>query len=81
MNPKTGKSLEVYVGVDFAGNWDQDESFDRDTTRYRYGYIIMCAGCPLVCKSQLHTDITLYSTESEYTGLSYALLHNGNERA
>ena len=30
-------------------------------------------GCPIVWKSQLQTEITLSSTESEYTGLSYAL--------
>ena len=36
-------------------------------------YIIMYAGCPLVWKSQLQTKIALSSTESEYTGLSYAL--------
>ena len=33
----------------------------------------MCAGCPIVWKSQLQTEIALSSTESEYTGLSYAL--------
>ena len=30
-------------------------------------------GCPIVWKSQLQTEIALSSTESEYTGLSYAL--------
>ena len=33
----------------------------------------MYAGCPIVWKSQLQTEIALSSTESEYTGLSYAL--------
>ena len=33
----------------------------------------MYKGCPLTWKSQLQTEITLSSTESEYTGLSYAL--------
>ena len=33
----------------------------------------MLHGCPLTWKSQLQTEITLSSTESEYTGLSYAL--------
>ena len=30
-------------------------------------------GCPIIWKSQLQTEIALSSTESEYTGLSYAL--------
>ena len=33
----------------------------------------MYKGCPLSWKSQLQTEIALSSTESEYTGLSYAL--------
>ena len=41
------------------------------TARSRHGYIINYAGCPLLWKSKL--QIALLSTESEYTGLSYAL--------
>ena len=33
----------------------------------------MYAGCPIVWKSQVQAEIALSSTESEYTGLSYAL--------
>jgi hypothetical protein len=72
--PDISKGLEVYVDADFAGNWNKEEaSTDRDTARSRHGYFIMYAGCPIVWKSQLQTEIALSSTESEYTGLSYAL--------
>jgi hypothetical protein len=67
------KGLEVFVDADFAGNWDPDEWNDRDTARSRHGYIIRYAGCPILWKSQLQTEVALSSTESEYTGLSYAL--------
>ena len=33
----------------------------------------MYAGCPIVSKSQLQTEIALSTIEAEYTGLSYAL--------
>ena len=33
----------------------------------------MYAGCPIVWKSQLQTEVALSTTEAEYTGLSYAL--------
>ena len=33
----------------------------------------MYAGCPILYKSQLQQEVALSSTESEYTGLSYAL--------
>jgi hypothetical protein len=65
--------MEVYVDADFSGNWDQKESQDRDTARSRHGYIIMYAGCAVLWKSQMQTERALLSTESEYTGLSYAL--------
>ena len=65
--------MEVYVDADFAGNFDKHDTRDRDTARSRHGYIVMLHGCPISWKSQLQTEITLSSTESEYTGLSHAL--------
>jgi hypothetical protein len=68
------KDLEVYVDASFCGDWDpKTAAEDRDTARSRHGYIINYAGCPLLWKSQLQTEIALSTTESEYTGLSYAL--------
>jgi Reverse transcriptase (RNA-dependent DNA polymerase) len=74
MHPLPEKELEVYVDASFCGDWDPVEAAgDRDTARSRHGYIINYAGCPLLWKSQLQTEVALSSTESEYTGLSYAL--------
>ena len=73
LRPDPTRDIEVCVDADFAGNWDPKESLDRDTARSRHGYIIMCQGCPITWKSQLQGEICLSSTESEYTGLSYAL--------
>jgi hypothetical protein len=73
LRPTKGKGLELFVDADFAGNWDPSETEDRDTARSRHGYVITYAGCPITWKSQLQTEIALSSTESEYTGLSYAL--------
>ena len=71
--PDLTRGLEVFVDADLMGNWISIDSLNRDTARSRHGYIIMYAGCPVVWKSQLQTEIALSSTESEYTGLSYAL--------
>jgi ATP-binding cassette subfamily B (MDR/TAP) protein 1 len=71
--PTVERQLEVFVDADFAGNWDPAETDDRDTARSRHGYLIYYAGCPILWKSQLQTECALSSTESEYTGLSYAL--------
>ena len=72
--PDSSMGLEVYVDADFAGNWNRDEvPHDRDMARSCHSYIIKYMGCPIMWKSQLQTEIALSSTESEYTGLSYAL--------
>lgn len=73
LRPKSDHQLEVYVDADFVGNWNVEEADQRDTARSRHGYYIMYAGCPVSWKSQLQGEICLSSTESEYTGLSYAL--------
>jgi hypothetical protein len=74
MKPVLNKDLEVFVDASFCGDWDPKEAaIDRDTARSRHGYIISYASCPLLWKSQLQTEIALSTTESEYTGLSYAL--------
>ena len=63
----------MHVDADFAGNWDPNETMDRDTARSRHGYIITYGGAPILYKSQMQNEIALSSTESEYTGLSYGL--------
>lgn len=71
MKPIMDKDLEVFVNASFCGDWDPKEAAtDRDTARLRHGYIIKYAGCPLLWKSQLQTEVALSSTESEYTGPS-----------
>lgn len=73
LKPDLSKSFEVFVDADFCGNYSKDDSHDPNTVRSRHGYIITYAGCPITWKSQLQTEIALSTTESEYTGLSYAL--------
>ena len=65
--------MEVYVDADFVGNWDPVDTQSRDSARSRHGYIIKYNGCPILWKSQMATEIAMSSTESEYTGASYAL--------
>jgi len=44
----TGSSFDVYVNVDFAGNWNQDEAAKCSyTAQSRHSFIIMYARCPL----------------------------------
>jgi ATP-binding cassette subfamily B (MDR/TAP) protein 1 len=74
LKPMTGNDLDVYVDASFCGDWCPKEAvMDRDTARSRDGYVIQYAGCPLLWKLQLQKEIAISLTESEHTGLSYAL--------
>ncbi|MFM7530824.1 MAG: reverse transcriptase domain-containing protein [Nodosilinea sp.] len=74
LRPDKSRPLEVYVDADFAGNWEPDDAAtDRSTARSRHGYYILYGGIPIAWKSTLQQEIALSSTESEITGLSYAL--------
>ena len=73
MTPRRDEGLEVFVDADFAGNWDPIDTTNRDTARSRHGYVITYHGMPILWKSQMQNEIALSTTESEYTGLSYAL--------
>ena len=44
-----------------------------DAARSRTGYIILLAGCPLVWRSTLQTEVSLSTLESEYSALSLAI--------
>jgi hypothetical protein len=70
----TDQSFNVYVDSDFVGNWDSKTPTDNiDTAQSRTGYIIIYAGCPIVWKSKLQTQIALSTTEAEFMALSAAL--------
>jgi Reverse transcriptase (RNA-dependent DNA polymerase) len=73
LTPDGQSGLEVYVDADFVGNWDPADTQNRDSARSRHGYIIKYNNCPILWKSQMATEIAMSSTESEYTGASYAL--------
>jgi len=73
LKPDLAKSFDVYVDADFVGSWNKKLAEYSETARSRHGYVITYAGCPIVWKSQLQTEIALSTTESEYVGLSYAL--------
>ena len=48
LKPDSTKSIEVYVDVDFSGNWDRNTAeYDDSTAKSRSNYIILYAGCPI----------------------------------
>ena len=45
--PDLTKGLEVYVDSNFAGNWNREDSLNKDPARSRHGYFISYNGVPL----------------------------------
>lgn len=70
----TGRlTLDLFVDADFCGLHKREPDHLPDSVRSRTGYVILLAGCPLIWKSQLQTEISLSTLEAEYSALSYAL--------
>ena len=73
LRPDSSKSMECYVDASFANGWSTGDPTDRTSVLSRTGYVIKFADCPILWTSQLQTEITLSTTESEYVALSQSL--------
>ena len=74
LTPVKNKSIEVYADADFSGNWNKlTAEHDVSTAKSRTGYLIFYAGCPIIWKSVLQTQVALSTTEAEYISLSQSL--------
>ncbi len=68
-----GASFNIYIDMDFAGNWNHSEAKSQDTAHSRHGYIILYTSCLILWALQLQMEIVLSSTESKFIGLLTAL--------
>jgi hypothetical protein len=70
VRPTGSLDLDAFCDADFAGLYGKEPDTEPTAAKSRMGYIIKLGGCPLVWKSQLITEITLSTAESEYAALS-----------
>ena len=74
LTPVKNKSIEVYADADFSGNWNKlNTEHDVSAAKSRTSYLILYAGCPIILKSVLQTQVALSTTEAEYISLSQSL--------
>jgi hypothetical protein len=73
VTPTGDLSLDCYVDTNFAGLHGRDPNHSDTSTKSRTGYIITLGGCPILWKSQLQTEISLSTLESEYSALSASM--------
>ena len=72
-DPDESKGMEIFVDADFAGGFDKANAEDPELVYSRTGFIIKYAGCPIIWKSKLQTEIALSTTEAEYIALSTSI--------
>ena len=70
---ETSKCLELFVNVDFAGNWQNESEAHPDNCLSSTGFIIRFNGCKIIWKFHLQTEITLSTAEAECVGFNQAL--------
>ena len=70
MQPSDHLHVDCYPDADFAGLYNHEDVHDPHCVRSRTGYVILLAGCPVLWKSKLQTEIALSTMEAEYVALS-----------
>ena len=71
--PSNELKLECYVDADFAGLYGIEDPSDSISAKSRTGYIIFFGNCPTLWKSQLQSEVSVSTLESEYVALSQSL--------
>jgi hypothetical protein len=73
VKPTGALALDDWADADFCGLFRSDPDSSPTSVKSRTGYIITLSGVPLVWRSQLQSEISLSTTESEYIALSQSL--------
>ena len=73
ITPSGDLSLDCYVDADFAGLYGRDPDREPSSAKSRTGYLITLGNAPIIWKSQLQTEISLSTLESEYSALSASM--------
>ena len=72
-NPTKDFKLECYVDADFAGLYGIEDDSDSTSAKSRTGYIVFLGNCPTIWKTQLQSEVSLSTLDSEYVALSQSL--------
>jgi hypothetical protein len=73
VTPTGTLDMETSCDADFAGLYHRGPDLEPTSVKSCTGFIVVLAGCPLVWKSKLQTEISLSTLESEYSALSHTM--------
>jgi hypothetical protein len=65
LKPCGDLKLGLICDADFAGLYKREHDRSVDSARSRTGHVVKLSGCPLVWKSQIQTEISLSTLETE----------------
>ena len=66
--------VDFYVGADFSGLWVHYKAQYPIFEKLRIGFVVTFEKCTILLVSKIQTDIDLYSSQSEYLGLSQSVI-------
>ena len=72
-SPKA-QAFYLWCDANFSGNLSAESTYkDSSTAKWRTGYLITFAGCPIAWTSKLQTEVALSNMEAEFITLSESL--------
>lgn len=69
LRPDRTQGLECYVDADWAGSWQHRSCTDPMSAKSRTGYIILYAGCPIICVQNANAYFIIYDRGGAYRAL------------
>ena len=71
--PRKTLQVDCHADADFSVFWNVEHEQDPTCVKSRTGYLILFINCPLFCKSNLQTQISLCIMEAKYIALSTSI--------
>ena len=73
MKPSKQLTVDCFVDVDFAGQWNVENLEDPLCVKSWTGYVLLVGNCPVHWVSKLQSEISVSTMEAEYISLSTAM--------
>ena len=73
LQPTHELTIDCFVDVDFAGQWNVKDPHDPLCVKSWMGYVLMVGKCPVHWVSKLQNEVAVSMMEAEYIALSTAM--------
>ena len=73
LQPAHELTIDCFVDVDFAGQWNVKDPHDPLCVKSWTGYVLMVGKCPVHWVSKLQSEVAVSMMEAEYVALGTAM--------